>query len=387
MAATTIGDTFISAPSNELVIEEGYRFRHGVTIAPFHINYETFGELNAEKSNAILVCHALSPSAHAAGKYSPDDEKPGWWDGLVGYGKGIDLNRFFVVCVNIPGSAYGTTAPHSIDPVTGKAYGSRYPQVTIDDMVEVEKLVVDHLGIKRLRAVAGGSLGGMQVLAWCALYPHMVESIICMAAAAAVPVEGVAWHIIGRKIIEADALFNEGDYYDQSEPLRGLMVARMVGHMTYLSLEALEKKFGRRRRHGTRQFEIDSYLEYQGKKFASLFDANSYIRLQAAMDEMDLEEQYGSLEKAFKSFKGRALLISFGTDWLFPPVEVEKVHRAMLANGVSSDYLEFQTPNGHDAFLIDYEMITPPVQNFLSPAEGGILVVEPLQHQIEEETT
>lgn len=363
---TTLENTFISNQPQELVIESGYRFRHGTTIAPFRIAYETFGELNADKSNAILVCHALSPSAHVAGKYAPQDEKAGWWDGLVGYGKGIDLSEYFVVCANIPGSAYGTTAPQSIDPATGKPYGSRYPQVTIDDMVEVEKLVVDHLGITRLRAVAGGSLGGMQVLAWAALYPHMVESIICMAAAAAVPVEGVAWHIIGRKIIEADARFNGGDYYDEPEMLRGLMVARMVGHMTYLSLEALEKKFGRRRRHGTRQFEIDSYLEYQGKKFAALFDANSYIRLQAAMDEMDLEEQYGSLEKAFAKFDGRALLISFGTDWLFPPAEVEKVQRAMLANGVNAEYLEFQTPNGHDAFLIDYDMITPPVRTFLA---------------------
>lgn len=365
-APSIINDTFISAPPKELVIDSGYRFRNGTTIAPFRIAYETFGELNADKSNAILVCHALSPSAHVAGKYTPDDEKPGWWDGLVGYGKGIDLSEYFVVCANIPGSAYGTTAPLSIDPATGKPYGSRYPQVTIDDMVEVEKLVVDHLGIKRLRAVAGGSLGGMQVLAWAALYPEMVESIICMAAAAAVPVEGVAWHIIGRKIIEADARFNGGDYYDEPETLRGLMVARMVGHMTYLSLEALEKKFGRRRRHGTRQFEIDSYLEYQGRKFASLFDANSYIRLQAAMDEMDLEEQYGSLGEAFARFRGRALLISFGTDWLFPPVEVEKVHRALIANGLASEYMEFQTPSGHDAFLIDYELITPPVRAFLS---------------------
>jgi homoserine O-acetyltransferase/O-succinyltransferase len=365
VATALTDDTFISAPPRDLLLPEGFRFRSGTTIAPFNIRYETFGELNAERSNAILVCHALSPSAHCAGKYAADDPKPGWWDGLVGYGKGIDLERYFVVCVNIPGSPYGTTAPCDVDPATGRKWGSRYPPVTIHDMVEVERLVVDHLGIDRLAAVAGGSLGGMQVLTWAALYPERVESIICMAAGAAVPVEGVAWHIIGRKIIESDDRFNGGDYYDHGEALRGLQVARMVGHMTYLSLEALEKKFGRRRRGGTRQFEIDSYLEYQGAKFASAFDANSYIRLQAAMDELDLEEENGSLEQAFSRFTGRALLISFETDWLFPPEEVAKVHRALERVGARSTYINFDSPNGHDAFLIDFPMITPPVREFL----------------------
>jgi homoserine O-acetyltransferase len=361
----SLENTFIARPPEHLVLEGGFRFRHGQTIAPFTIAYETFGELNADKSNAVLVCHALSPSAHAAGKYTVDDPKPGWWDGLVGYGKGIDLERYFVVCVNIPGSCNGTTAPNSVDPKSGKAYGSSYPWVTIEDMVEAEHTVLRSLGIEKLKAVAGGSLGGMQVLTWITLYPEMVGGIISMAAAAAVPVEGVAWHIIGRKIIESDARFRGGDYYEQPDSLRGLQVARMVGHMTYLSLEALEKKFGRRRRHGTRQFEIDSYLEYQGKKFADSFDANSYIRLQAAMDEMDLEEQFGSLEHAFNRYRGDALIISFDTDWLFPPVEVVKVHRALTTVGASSHYIQFDTINGHDAFLIDYPMITPPVREFL----------------------
>jgi len=188
--------------------------------------YETFGELNADKSNAILVCHALSASAHAAGKYAEDqDEKPGWWDGLVGYGKGIDLEKHFVVCVNLPGSPFGTTAPHSIYAATGKPYGSRYPWPTIEDMVHSQKRVLDHLGIKRLKSIAGGSLGGMQVLMWCALYPAFAESIITMATGPAVPVTGIAWHLIGRKIIQSDLRFNGGDYYDNPEPLRGLQVA------------------------------------------------------------------------------------------------------------------------------------------------------------------
>lgn len=371
-----IEETFISGPLQFLTLEEGFRFTHGQTIAPFTLAYETFGELNEDRSNAILVCHALSPSAHVAGKYNAADEKPGWWDGLVGYGKAIDLSKYFVVCVNIPGSCNGTTAPNSINPDTNRPYGSAYPWISVEDMVEAERTVVAHLGIEKLRAVAGGSLGGMQVLTWCAQNPEMVESIICMAAGSAVPVQGVAWHIIGRKIIESDPHFRHGDYYEDPDALRGLQVARMVGHMTYLSSEALERKFGRRRRHGTRQFEIDSYLEYQGKKFAAQFDANSYVRLQAAMDEMDLEEQFGSLERAFERYKGRALLVGFDTDWLFPPSEMEKVHRAFTMLGLHSEYELFHTMNGHDAFLIDFHLITPPVREFLSITDS---VVDALQ--------
>lgn len=360
-----VANTFISGPPKELVLEQGFRFNHGQTIAPFTIVYETFGELNADKSNAILVCHALSAGAHAAGKYVDADERPGWWDGLVGYGKGIDLEKYFVVCVNFPGSPFGTTAPQSIDPATGKPYGSRYPWPTIEDMVQSQKLVLDHLGIRHLRSIAGGSLGGMQVLMWCAMYPDYADSIIAMATGGAVPVTGIAWHIIGRKIIESDLRFQGGDYYDDPEPLRGLQVARMVGHMTYLSQESLQAKFGRRRRGETRQFEIDSYFEYQGKKFAAQYDANSYIRVQAAMDEMDLEEQYGTLEQAFARWRGKTLLISFDTDWLFPPPVTESVAAAMRMVGVSVRHDRVSSKNGHDTFLIDYDLITDAVREFL----------------------
>ncbi|MHB0968212.1 MAG: homoserine O-acetyltransferase MetX [Thermoanaerobaculia bacterium] len=361
-----IGDSFLSDSPRRLTLERGFAFRRGETIAPFTITYETFGTLNADRSNAVLVCHALSANAHAAGKYTVDDEKPGWWDGLIGYGKGIDLDEHFVICVTFPGACFGTTSPSSINPLTEKPYGSAYPWVMIEDMVEAERLVLDHLGIGKLRSIAGGSLGGMQVLMWCALYPERVGSIISMAAAAAVPVEGVAWHIIGRKIIEGDSRFNNGDYYDDPEPLRGLQIARMVGHMTYLSLEALESKFGRRRRHGTRQFEIDSYLEYQGRKFSRTYDANSYIRIQAAMDDMDLDETYGGLEVAFARYQSPALLISFDTDWLFPPAEVAKVHAAMRNNGVTAKHLQLRSVAGHDTFLVDFRLITPPVREFLA---------------------
>jgi homoserine O-acetyltransferase len=360
-------NTFITAPPKHLVLDGGFRFTHGQTIAPFTIAYETFGTLNADRSNAILICHALSASAHAAGKYTDaDEERPGWWDGLIGYGKGIDLDRHFVICANIVGSCFGTTAPSSIDPANGKPYGSRYPWPTIEDMVHAQKTLLDYLGITRLRAIAGGSLGGMQVLMWCALYPDLMESIITMATGAAVPVQGIAWHIIGRKIIESDQQFRGGDYYGETASLRGLQVARMVGHMTYLSAQALQSKFARRRRGDTRQFEIDSYFEHQGKKFAAQYDANSYIRVQAAMDEMDLAEQYGVLEKAFTNWRGDSLLVSFDTDWLFPVAEVERVEHAMRNNGTPVRHERMSSPNGHDTFLIDFDLITPPVREFLA---------------------
>ena len=360
-------NTFIAAPPRQLLLSEGFHFVHGETIAPFTIQYETFGELNSDRSNAILVCHALSASAHAAGKYSEDeDERPGWWDGLVGYGKGIDLEKYFVVCVNLPGSPFGTTAPKSIDPSTGRPYGSRYPWPMIEDMAHSQKIVLDSLGIRHLRSIAGGSLGGMQVLMWAVLYPEFANSIIAMASGAAVPVQGIAWHVIGRKIIESDARFRGGDYYDDPHPLRGLEVARMVGHMTYLSAMALQSKFGRRRRGNTRQFEIDSYFEYQGQKFARQYDANSYIRVQAAMDEMDLDEQHGTLQRAFERWHAETLLVSFDTDWLFPVREVERVEDAMRINGTPVRHERISSSNGHDTFLIDYELITPPVRDFLT---------------------
>ena len=357
--------SFIADPPKQLVLADGFRFLHGPVIAPFTIVYETFGTLNEARSNAILVCHALTPGAHAAGKYHHDDAKAGWWDGMIGYGKGIDLDRHFVVCVNFPGSPWGTTGPRSIDPTTGQPYGSRYPQVTVEDMVESQRLVADHLGIETWRSVVGSSLGGMQVLMWAALYPARVGSLVCMAAAAAVPVAAVAWHSIGRKLIQADPAFNNGDYYERADSLRGLQLARMVAHMTYLSDEAMEAKFGRRRRGGTRQFEVDSYLEYQGQRFAASYDANSYIRVQAAMDEMDLDEQFGSLATAFANYRGKALLVSFDTDWLFPVADCERVHVGMREAKVHVTHLVIGTPNGHDAFLVDYDLITPPVRAFL----------------------
>lgn len=365
VTAQLLDDTFLSDPPKSLHLEDGFAFHHGDRLAPFTIVYETFGELDRDRSNAILVCHALSPGPHVAGKYTPDDAKAGWWDGMVGYGKGIDLAQYFVVCVNFPGSPWGTTAPSSIDPTTGRPYGARYPWITVEDMVESQRIIADHLGIERFAAVVGSSLGGMAALMWAALYPQRVGALVCIATAAAVPVASVAWHLIGRKLIQSDPAFNGGDYYDRDEPLRGLQLARMVAHMTYLSDEALERKFGRRRRGATRQFEVDSYLEYQGKKFAMSYDANSYIRGQSAMDEMDLEEKFGTLDQAFARYRGPALLVSFDTDWLFPTEDVARLRIALDKADVKVTHLQVATPNGHDAFLIDYHLINPPVREFL----------------------
>lgn len=358
-------DSFICDPPKRLVLDHGFRFHHGERIAPFTIVYETYGELAADRSNAILVCHALSPGAHVAGKYAPGDQDAGWWDGLVGYGKGIDLTRHFVVCVNVPGSPWGTTGPASIDPATGSPYGSRYPWVTVEDMVTSQKVVAEHLGIHRWKAVVGGSLGGMQVLMWGALYPERVGSIVCMAAAAAVPVASAGWHLIGRKLIQSDPAFRGGDYYGADDALRGLQLARMVGHMTYLSGATLDNQFGGTR-GAARAFAINSYLEDQGMKFAAAYDANSYLRIQAAMDEMDLEEQFGSLSEAFCHYGGRALLVSFDTDWLFPRHEITRLARAMREVQVDVRHVELATPNGHDAFLVDYPLISPLVREHLA---------------------
>ncbi|MCX5746434.1 MAG: homoserine O-acetyltransferase [Proteobacteria bacterium] len=367
-----LGDSFICEPPKILDLEGGFRFHHGDLVAPFTIVYETYGELAADRSNAVLVCHALSPGPHVAGRYSRDDAKPGWWDGMVGYGKGIDLAQHFVVCVNFPGSPWGSTAPNSMNPATGRPYGSTYPWFAVEDMVESQRIVAEHLGISRWKAVAGSSLGGMQALMWAAMHPERVGALICMAAAAAVPVTGVAWHLIGRKLVESDPAFHRGDYYDAAPGsdamLRGLQLARMVGHMTYLSGAAMEAKFGRRRRGGTRQFEVDSYLEYQGQKFATTYDANSYIRGQAAMDEMDLTEQFGSLEAAFAKFRGATLLVSFDTDWLFPATEIGRLSDHMRRAGVPVHHLAISTPNGHDAFLLDYPLIVPAVRELLERA-------------------
>src|ERR1041385_5447686 len=364
--APQLGSTFRCDAPRRLDLVNGFNFQHGDRIAPFAIVYETFGTLAPDRDNAILVCHALSPGAHAAGKYATTDTSAGWWDGLVGFGKGIDLREHFVVCVNFPGSPWGTTGPATPDPATGAPYGSRYPWVTVEDMVESQRQVADHLGIARWKAGVGGSLGGMQVLMWAALYPERVGAVICMAAAAAGPGASVAGHLVCRKLLQSAPAFGGGDYYGTGETQRGLQLARMVGHMTYLSEAALETKFGRRRRGGTRQFEVDSYLEYQASKFAASYDANSYLRVQAAMDEMDLEEKFGSLTAAFHAFRAPALLMSFDTDWLFPASEMRRIHAAMRAARIDAPHVEIATPNGHDAFLVDYPLITPPVRDFLA---------------------
>jgi len=284
---------------------------------------------------------------------------------MFGPGRALDPTRSFIVCVNVLGGCQGSTGPASLDPDTGKPYGSSFPVVTIRDMVRTQALLADHLGVRAWQAVVGGSMGGMQALEWAVMFPERVRSLVALATTAAASAQQIAWSMVGRRAILVDPNFAGGDYYDHEDPLRGLQVARMLGHMTYLSQEALQRKFGRRRRGATRQFEIDSYFEYQGKKFAALYDANSYIRVQAAMDEMDLEEQYGDLQSAFARWRGRTLIVSFDTDWLFPPTESERVATAMRQAGTPATHIEIASANGHDTFLIDFHLIDDLVRQFL----------------------
>lgn len=363
-------DSFPAAAPRKLVLDHGFQFKNGTIITPFAVAYETYGELNADKSNAILVCHPLSKGPHAAGyRVCNGKEVHGWWDGLIGYGKAIDLNKFFVICCNVPGSCFGTTSPASVDPRSGRPWGSRYPWPTISDMVEADRLVIRSMGIHRLHAVVGGSFGGMRTLAWAAYNPEQVVSIAAMACGSAVPIESLAWHFIARQVVEADAAFHNGDYYDTPHALRGLQIARMVGHMTYLSQQALVTRFGKPGGTAERQGELRSYLEYMGQRFASQYDANSYLRILSAMDEMDLARQHGSLECAFKNWQGRTLLLSFDTDRLFPIREAELVERAISKLNRSVIHSRISTRNAHDAFLIDYPLISQPVVAFLEGRE------------------
>lgn len=368
-------NSFLAEPPKRLYLDQGFRFQSGQIIAPFEFAYETYGECNADKSNVILICHPLSKGPHAAGyRISNGGVQYGWWDDLIGFGKAIDLRKFFVICCNVPGSCFGTTSPATLDPRSGNPWGSLYPWPTIQDMIEAERLVMRSLGIRRLHTVVGGSFGGMRTLAWAASRSEEVESIVAMACGPSVPIEGLAWHLIARKAIEFDAAFHGGDYYGDPCMLRGLQIARMVGHMTYLSQQALMTKFGKGRCVAECQRDLSSYFEHMGQRFASHYDANSYLRILAAMDDMDLAEQYGSLAYAFKNWRGRTLLLSFDTDRLFPIPELELVERTM--SGLHADVMHkhISTRNAHDAFLIDYDLISHPVREFLeSPQCSGTI--------------
>ena len=342
----------------------------GEILAPVDVAYETYGELNAARSNAILILHAFSGDAHAAG-ISAEGGQPGWWDNMIGPGKGFDTDQYFVICSNVLGGCRGTTGPASIDPATGKPYGSRFPFITIADMVRLQKRLVEHLGIDRLLAVAGGSMGGMQALQWVLDYPDSVASALPIATTHRHSAQQIAFNEVGRQSIMADPDWNGGDYYGGKGPARGLSVARMVGHITYMSDESMRDKFGRKRRiaNGSADeslFEVESYLRYRGGQFVSRFDANSYLVISRAMDSFDLAEKLGSLGDAFEKTLARFLVISFTSDWLYPSYQSQEIVRALRGRNQDIAYVEIPSNYGHDAFLLEVGELTELVKHFLA---------------------
>ena len=347
--------------------------RCGKTLGPIDVAYETYGRLTAEKDNAILICHALSGNAHVAGYNNPEDRKPGWWDIMIGPGKPIDTNRYFVICSNFLGGCSGTTGPSDINPATEKPYGLTFPIVTIEDTVNVQKLVLDKLGITRLLAVIGGSMGGMQVLQWAMSHPDRIDAALCIASTTRLNAQSIAFDAVGRNAILNDPNFNGGRYHSCNAPNRGLGIARMIGHITYLSEESMRNKFGRQLRTANEykydfnsEFAIETYLDYQGQTFIERFDANSYLYITKAMDYFDLIREYGSLRSAFANINCRFMVASFSSDWLFPPAQSEEIVEALCAEGKDVTYCNIESSYGHDAFLLEDEKLGALIGGFLN---------------------
>ena len=355
-------------------IEEPIFLESGRELKEVQVAYETYGELNEKADNAILLLHALTGDAHAAG-YHEGDKKPGWWNDMVGSGKAFDTDKYFVICSNMLGGCKGTTGPSSINPETGKEYGLSFPVFTIEDVVKVQKKLIDYLGVKKL-TVAGGSMGGMQALEWALTHKEMVNNVIFIASTPRLSAQGIAFHAVGRNAILSDKNFNNGDYYDQERPEKGLAIARMIGHITYLSEESMHNKFARRFQDKDSpnfdfgiDFEVESYLAHQGQTFVDRFDANSYLYITKAVDYFDIEQKYGSLEKAFEDTNSRFLIISFSSDWLFPSAQSKELVNALIRNKKDVSYCEIQSPYGHDAFLLEFETQTRIIKSFLK-SEG-----------------
>jgi len=353
-------------PEAPLVLECGQE------LAPVDVAYETYGKLNPSADNAVLICHALSADAHVAGYHSARDQKPGWWDKMVGPGKAIDTNSYFVICSNILGGCSGTTGPSSINPATGRPYGLDFPIITIADMVKVQKLLLEKLAIRELLAVVGGSIGGMQVLQWAIAYPDFVKAAVPIATTTHLGAQAIAFDAVGRNAILADAGFADGQYHADRGPDRGLASARMIGHITYLSEESMRRKFGRQLRSTDRysydfksEFAVETYLDHQGRTFVERFDANSYLYITKAADYFDLPRQYGSLNLAFANVRSRFLVVSFTSDWLFPPAQSEALVDALVANSRDVSYCNIDSPYGHDAFLLEPETLGPFLAGFL----------------------
>ena len=359
-----------------------FELESGATLGPMTLAYQTYGQLNADRSNAVLILHALSGGAHAAGYRSLEDMKPGWWDTSIGPGKAFDTSRFFVICSNIIGSCYGSTGPGSVDPATGKPYGLAFPVVTIGDMVRAQAQLLDHLGIERLLCAVGGSMGGMQALEWAARYPERIRAAIPLATTARSNAMHIALSEVGRQAIYADPTWQGGDYYaSNSRPDAGLAVARMIAHITYLSEESMHQKFGRRLQDREQfgyqfrtEFQVESYLRHQGLSFTQRFDANSYLYITKAMDYFDLSQSpfgasrlpVNSLAAAFARAQDvKFLVVSFTSDWLYPSHQSKAIVSALTAAGADVSYLDIESSAGHDAFLVEVDTMTRLLGGFM----------------------
>jgi homoserine O-acetyltransferase len=355
-------------PPNELKLE------CGKTLGPVTLAYETYGRLNAEKSNAILVCHALSGDAHAAGVHKGENN-PGWWEDMIGPGKAFDTDRYFVISSNVIGGCKGSTGPSSINPKTGKPYALDFPMITVADMVNAQRHLIDHLGIGKLLSVAGGSMGGMQVLQWVASYPERVRSAIPIATALKHSPQQIAFNEVVRQSIMADPDWRQGNYYEYGQPAKGLAVARMIGHITFMSDQSMEEKFSRRLKNGDysfkfgADFEVEGYLRYRGDSFVKRFDANSYLYITKAIDYFDLSD--GKLVSREKPIDSRFLVISFKSDWLYPCYQSQEIVRQLKTGFIEATSCEVASTYGHDAFLVEVEEQTHLIRHFLEKTYYG----------------
>ncbi len=350
-------------PPNELALESGER------LGPATLAYETYGKLNEQKSNAVLIAHALTGDAHAAG-LSKDDAAAGWWDNLIGPGKGIDTDKYFVICSNVLGGCRGSIGPSSVNPLTGKPYALDFPLVTIGDMVTAQRQLIDHLGIDKLLTVVGGSMGGMQVLQWMVSYPERIQSAIPVATTLKHTPQQIAFNEVGRQAIMADPNWKSGNYYGSKVPAKGLAVARMIGHITYMSDASMAEKFGRRTKlekepfKFSAEFEVEGYLRYHGDNFVKRFDANSYLYITKAIDYFNILNGH-SLGSVFKGLKAKVLVLAFKSDWLYPAYQSQEIVKACKLAGVDASYCEINSAYGHDAFLLETEQETQLIKHFL----------------------
>jgi len=354
-------------------MEEPFELECGRSLEKVEVAYETYGKLKGDRTNAILVIHALSGDAHAAGYHSAEDKKPGWWDSMIGPGKAFDTEEYFVICSNCLGGCMGTTGPGSINPETNAPYALSFPPFTITDMVNLQKKLVDHLGIEKLVTVVGGSMGGMQALEWSLRYADFLESAIIIASTPYLSAQALAFDAVGRNAILSDPNWNNGNYYGKTAAASGLAIARMLGHITYLSTESMETKFGREKKkqltpedYFSTEYQVESYLNYQGQKFIARFDSNSYLYITKAMDNYDVPARFGSLENAFKKAGDLKFLInSISSDWLFPTSQSLEMVKALRSTNRDVTYFEIQSQYGHDAFLLETETLTKLIRAFL----------------------